>query len=91
VVIVHSIEAALDEATHSAAHVEEVMIIGGASFYEQMLERADRFYITKVHGQFEGDAWFPDYEHYDWHEVSRQERQADEKNAYDLTFLVIEK
>jgi len=91
VVIVHSIEEALQAASDTGENVEEVMIIGGASFYEQMLERADRFYITKVDGEFAGDAWFPKYEHLAWTEVSRQEHKADEKNAYNCSFVVLEK
>jgi len=91
VVIVHDIETALQAAADSASKVEEAMIIGGASFYEQMLDRADRFYITQVHGKFEGDAWFPDYEQLGWNEMSRDERPADEKNAYDCSFIILEK
>jgi len=87
IVVVHNIEQALA----AAGEAEEVMIIGGASFYEQMLDRADRFYITKVHGQFEGDAWFPEYEHYDWQQVSREEHPVDDKNAYACSFLTLEK
>ena len=91
VVIVHSIDEALQAAKNSANDVEEAMVIGGASFYEQMLERADRFYITKVDGEFEGDAWFPEYEQYGWKEVSCEVHQADDKNAYDCQFLILEK
>ena len=91
VVIVHSIDAALEAAAQSGAEVEEVMIIGGASFYEQMLAQADRFYVTHVHGYFEGDAWFPEYEKYDWREVSSELHPADEKNNYACTFQLIEK
>ena len=87
IVVVHSI----DEALTAAGGADEVMIIGGASFYEQMLERADRFYVTCVHGAFEADAWFPEYEHYDWSETSREEHPIDEKNVYACTFLVLEK
>lgn len=87
VIIVHDIDAALA----AAGDVEEVMIIGGASFYAQMLPRAERFYVTQVHGHFEGDAWFPDYEGYDWKEVSREEHAVDDKNAYACSFLILEK
>jgi dihydrofolate reductase len=87
VIIVHDIA----EALAAAGDVDEVMIIGGASFYAQMLPRADRFYVTRVHGSFEGDAWFPDYEGYDWKEISREEHAVDDKNAYACTFLVLEK
>lgn len=87
IVVVNDIDAALA----AAGDVDEVMIIGGESFYEQMLPLADRFYVTRVHGSFEGDAWFPDYEAYDWKEISREEHSADDKNAYACSFLVLEK
>lgn len=86
-VVVYSIE----EALQVAGDVEEVMIIGGASFYEQMLPRADRLYITQVHGSFEGDAWFPEFDMGKWHEVDREEHTVDEKNAYACSFLSFER
>ena len=53
VVGVDSIESALQ----AAANAEEVMVIGGASFYEQMIDKADRMYLTHVNAGWEGDAW----------------------------------
>ena len=91
VVIVHSIDEALQAAADSGDDVEEAMIIGGASFYEQMLDRADRFYITKVEGDFEADAWFPEYEQFDWTEISSEQHAADEKNPYNCRFIILEK
>ncbi|MDH5786263.1 MAG: type 3 dihydrofolate reductase [Chromatiales bacterium] len=82
-VVVYSIE----EALLAAGDAPEVMVIGGASFYEQMLPRADRLYITQVHGQFEGDAWFPDMDMSDWQEIGREEHPVDEKNGYACSFL----
>jgi len=84
-VVVHSIEDALE----AAGDVEEIMIIGGASFYEQMLPRADRLYITQVHGQFVGDAWFPEFDMSLWRECERVENQCDEKNPYACSFLFL--
>ncbi len=83
--VVHSI----DEAIAAADGANELMVIGGASFYEQMLPRADRLYLTVVHADIAGDAWFPPVEAADWQEVERQERAADERNAYALTFRVL--
>lgn len=92
IVVVHDIEAALKAATDEAGEpVDEVMIIGGASFYQQMLDRADRFYLTQVHGQFEADAWFPEYQHMPWHEVLREEHPVDEKHAQACSFIILEK
>ncbi len=87
IVVVHSI----DEALQAAGDAEEVMVIGGASFYEQMLPRADRLYMTLVHGEFTGDAWFPQFDLAPWHETLREEHAADENNAYACSFLVMER
>lgn len=40
---------------------EEVFVSGGASIFEQTIGRADKLYLTIVHGEFEGDTYFPDY------------------------------
>lgn len=69
----------------------ELMVIGGASFYEQMLPRAGRLYLTYVHADIEGDAWFPPFEDAEWREVQREDHCADEKNPYDYSFVVLER
>ena len=86
-VVVHSIDAALQ----AAGAVEEVMIIGGASFYEQMLPRAQRLYLTFVHASIIGDAWFPDIDFAQWQEIERHDNQADEKNPYAHSFCIFER
>jgi dihydrofolate reductase len=85
-VVVHGI----DEALQAAGDADEVMIIGGASFYEQLLPRADRLYITEVHGVFDGDAWFPDFDLSVFREVRRKETGIDEKNPWACSFIVYE-
>ena len=85
--VVHSI----DEAIAAAGEVDEIMIIGGASFYEQMLPQADRLYLTFVHADIQGDAWFPEVDFSSWQEVERYEREADEKNAFRHSFIVYER
>ncbi len=85
--VVHSI----DEALQSAGEVEEIMIIGGASFYEQMLPQTRRMYLTRVHTEVEGDAWFPAFDESQWREVSRIDCEADERNAYAHSFVILER
>jgi dihydrofolate reductase len=86
-VVVHSIDAALD----AAADSEEVMIIGGAELYAQALPRADRLYLTEVRADVDGDVCFPQIESADWIEVERRSCQADEKNEYDVDFVVLDR
>ena len=86
-VVVHSIE----EALQAAGEVDEVMIIGGASFYEQMLPRADRLYLTLVHAKIDGDAWFPEVDFSEWHEVEYIDCEADEKNSLAHSFVILDR
>ena len=86
-VVVYSI----DEALKAAGDVEEVMIIGGASFYQQMLAKADRLYLTFVHADIKGDAWFPEVDFSHWDETQSIEHEADEKNAYPHKFVILDR
>jgi len=83
-IVVHSIE----EALQAAGEAEEVMIIGGASFYEQMLPRADCLYLTFVHARIDGDAWFPEIDFSEWNEVEHIDYDADEKNSLAHSFVI---
>lgn len=86
-VVVHSIDAALQ----AAGAVDEVMIIGGASFYEQMLPRAQRLYLTFVHANIIGDAWFPAVDFTQWREIERHDYPPDEKNPYAHSFCIYDR
>ena len=86
-ILTHSIEEALD----AAGEVPEVMVIGGQTLYEQMLPLADRLYLTQVHVTIPGDAFFPIFDHAEWHEVAREDHRADEKNPYDYSFVTLER
>jgi len=54
-----SIDAALD----AVADEEIVFIGGGESIYEQFLPKADRLELTLIEGDYEGDTYFPPFEH----------------------------
>ncbi len=81
----------IDEALNLCADENEVMIIGGASFYEQMLPRANRLYLTLVHADIAGDAWFPELDFEHWREIQRTDHRADESNAFDVSFVILER
>ena len=86
--MVHSLEEALDRAREVASNnVKEIAVIGGASIYEQALPVVDRIHLTVVHASIDGDVRFPELEPGAWREVAREERGADERNGYDLSFI----
>lgn len=41
---------------------KEIFIIGGAEVYREALKRADRIYLTLIHDQIVGDAFFPEFD-----------------------------
>lgn len=86
-IVVHSIE----DAIKAAGDVKEVMIIGGASFYEQMLPQADRLYLTFVHAELDGDAWFPEINNNDWNKVEKIDNKKDDKNRYAHSFVILDR
>ena len=81
----------VDEALAAANDAEEVMVIGGASFYQQVLAKADKLYLTYVHSTFQADSWFPEINISEWHELSREFHKADDRNPYDYTFVELQR
>lgn len=53
----------LEEALEKAKDTKKIFIAGGASIYAQALELADTLELTLVEGDFEGDTFFPEYQH----------------------------
>ena len=78
------------DAAVAAARGDEIMIIGGAEIYALFLPLAERVYLTRVHGEVEGDAYFPALGS-DWRLVSDERYAADENNDYDMSFRLYER
>lgn len=46
---------------------KEVMIIGGASIYAQLIDVADKMYLTHIDSTYEqADVFFPNFNHDEW-------------------------
>ena len=82
----------LEQAQKLVGDVDEVMIIGGATIYEQFLSQADRLYLTFIDLDTEGDTHFPDYQSMsEWKESEREVHLKDEKNGYDYQFVTLDR
>lgn len=65
---------------------EQVFIIGGATLYSQLLNKADRLCLTLVHDTpQQADAFFPDYSQ--WQEILREDHQPDERHHFAYSFV----
>jgi dihydrofolate reductase len=81
-----SVAAALALVTDQTAFV-----IGGATLYETALPIADRVYLTAINANVDGDTFFPPLPQTEWREISRRSRSKDERNAYDVDFIVFDR
>ncbi len=55
------------------AESEKLFIAGGASVYEQTLEKAERMILTRIPGKHDGDTFFPDWNDENWDLYSKRE------------------
>jgi dihydrofolate reductase len=91
--VVPDLASALTRAAAVAAGeaCDELMVIGGAEIYAQALPLADRLYLTEVHAEVEGDAWFPAWNRDQWQELSRERHSACSSNPFDYSFVVYQR
>lgn len=87
----------LEEATRLAASIalidgsEEAYIIGGAGLYKEALPHAQRFHLTRVHAEVEGDTFLAEFDEAEWEEVAREDFSKNETNPYDYSICVLER
>ncbi|MEN8206107.1 MAG: type 3 dihydrofolate reductase [Pseudomonadota bacterium] len=81
----------IDAAIAAAGEQDEVMVIGGAELYRQVLSSTDTIYLTQIHEVFAGDTCFPEIHNTEWHQVERIDHEADEKNVHDYSFIRLDR
>ncbi len=79
----------LDQALAECVEAEEKVVIGGASLYAEALPRADLLYLTRVHADVPGDAFFPELDPSEWRELSEQAFEADARHAHAFTIATL--
>ena len=67
-VVVNSINTAIETCKGEG----EIFFIGGAELYTQALSVAQRIYLTEIQAEFDGDAYFPEFDRAIWKETSRE-------------------
>ena len=79
------------EAIAVAGDAEEIMVIGGSEVYELFLPVAQCLYLTRVHADVNGDAFFPDVDEGEWQLISDEAHSADNRNEFDFSFRIYER
>lgn len=88
--VTRSLEKALHQAQEYAieAGLDEIIIFGGAEIYRQALSITDKIYLTRVHTEVDGDAFFPELNQDEWQEISQEDHETDEGLVYKYITLI---
>lgn len=65
----------LAESVADDIEASETYVIGGASVYEQFIDRADKMIITEIPGEYEGDTYFPEWDDSEWKAMQGETRE----------------
>jgi dihydrofolate reductase len=79
----HSLAAALA----AVREPQDAYVIGGAQIYALALPIASRLYMTEIERDFEGDAFFPEFDRSRWRETSRESRVLDGAGGFSYHFV----
>lgn len=88
-IVVTSVANAIEQAQQ--IDTEAVFVTGGAEIFVQAWQLVTRIYLTRVHAEVDGDAFFPEVSATEWVKVSTEQHPADEKNQYAYSFEVWER
>ncbi len=80
----------IEEAVEKCSETEESFVIGGGSIYKQLLPYANKFYLTRVHKDFEADTFF-EVDFSEWNEIYREDVNDDPQNDFSYSFLIYER
>lgn len=80
----------IEEAIEQCSETEESFIIGGGSIYKQFLEHANKFYLTRVHKDFDADTFF-EVDFSDWNITYQEDVNDDSQNDFKYSFIIYER
>ena len=75
----------LDEAFDRLANEKEIIIFGGSRVFAESMPKVNYMYLTIVHHEFAGDAYFPEVDWQQWHLVKSIKHQVDERHAHPFS------
>ncbi len=81
----------LQDAVDLCLREQEVFIVGGGEIYKQAIHAADKIYLTRIYGMFEGDTVFPEINFSEWRLTKYLKHHSDAKNPFDYSFSEYER
>ncbi len=87
IIVVHSLERAIELTKDDP----QPFVIGGGEIYKMAMDAANKIELTRVHGEFEADTFFPEIDESQWKVVLEESHEKDEKHQYAFTYLTYER
>ncbi len=78
-------------AIEAAGSVPELIIGGGSQIYSAFLPQVNRIYLTRIHAEVAGDAFFPAMDWSNWIEVYHQSHRQDERHVYPFSWVILDR
>jgi len=77
----------LDDALAAVPQGRDAFVIGGAEIYSLALPLASRLYMTEIGRDFEGDAFFPEFDRSRWQEIARESHEPGGEEGLGYAFV----
>lgn len=90
-IVVNTIDDALLICERTGSINGENFIIGGEELYRQTLKICQRIYITEIQRDFEGDAFFPEFDPNEWEEKQRDRHISENDTNLEYHFVVLDR
>lgn len=86
-----TVVASLEEALKVSEEDPQPFVIGGGEIYKLGLPYAHRIELTRVHGTFEADTYFPDIPMDEWKLSNEEFHPNDERHQFAFTYQTWER
>jgi dihydrofolate reductase len=85
--VVNSLESAFEKCKTD----DEVFVLGGEEIFRLAIPFADKIYLTVVHENVEGDAFFPTFDENDFDIIEQKEFKAGQNTPYNISILTYQR
>lgn len=87
ITVLHELQDVLDKYSHE----QEIMFIGGAQLFQEVLPLADRQYLSLIQAEFEGDTFYPLFDPWEWIIKEHTHYSTSSTSTYPWDFLHLER
>ena len=77
VTLFHDFDASIEYLRNS--NTDKAFVVGGASIYRLAVRIADTLELTRLHRDYEGEVYFPDYDPSEWEIVNAEDHEGLDK------------